>query len=164
SPRRVASRPGGMISRLARITSMTPARAIDPLLARSLKGEALPEEEATVREWRRTAPENEIEYRQLARLVEWAARVPELIEVPPRPSAAELIAPGRLGSRVIPLRRRFSKVGMAWVTAAAAAIVRVVGTSFYSQLRGPPRARPGLGSELGGAVGRGGGGMAGDRR
>ncbi|PYP05321.1 MAG: hypothetical protein DMD25_00640 [Gemmatimonadetes bacterium] len=134
-----------MISRLARITSMTPARAIDPLLARSLKGEALPEEEAMVREWRRTAPENEIEYRQLARLVEWAARVPELIEVPPRPSAAELIAPGRLGPRVIPLRRRFSKVGMAWVTAAAAAIVLVVGTSFYSQVRG----RPSAGSVLG---------------
>ena len=124
---------------------MTPARPIDPLLARSLKGEALPEEEATVRAWRRTAPENEIEYRQLARLVVWAARVPELIEVPPRPSAAELIAPGRLGPRVIPLRRRFSKVGMAWVTAAAAAIVLVVGTSFYSQVRG----RPSAGSVLG---------------
>src|SRR5438094_8622376 len=129
-----------MISRLARITSMTPARAIDPRRARSLKGEALPEEEATVREWRRTAPENEIEYRQLARLVEWAARVPELIEVPPRPSAAELIASGRLGPRVIPLRRRFSKGGMSWVAAAGAAIVLVVWSVVYSQVLAPLRA------------------------
>src|SRR5438093_460746 len=105
-----------MISRLARITSMTPARAIDPLLARSLKGEALPEEEAMVREWRRTAPENEIEYRQLARLVEWAARVPELIEVPPRPSAAGLIGPGRLGPRV---RSRVSAPAWTWKRVAA---------------------------------------------
>src|SRR5205809_5513001 len=134
-----------MISRLARITSLTPARPIDPLLARSLKGEALPEEEATVREWRRTAPENEIEYRQLARLVVWAARVPELIEVPPRPSAAELIAPGGLGPWVIPLRRRFSRPGMAWLTAAAAAVVVVAGGFAYAQLRGQPTAPPGLG-------------------
>src|SRR5438046_7920514 len=102
-----------MISRLARITSMTPARAIDPLLARSLKGEALPEKEAMVREWRHAAPENEIEYRQLARLVESAARVPDRIEVAPRPAAAELIAPGRLGPRGSPLRRRSWTVGLA---------------------------------------------------
>jgi len=134
-----------MISRLARTTSMIPARTVDPLLARSLKGEASPEEEATLREWRRASPENDIEYRQLARLVAWAARVPELIEVPPRPSAAELIAPGGLGPWVIPLRRRFSRPGMAWLTAAAAAVVVVAGGFAYAQLRGQPTAPPGLG-------------------
>jgi len=94
-----------MVSRLTRIMSMTTERPIDPLLARSLKGEASPEEEATVREWRRAAVENEVEYRQLARLVAWAVRIPELVEVPPRPSAAELIAPGEIEPRVIPLRQ-----------------------------------------------------------
>ena len=133
-----------MVSRLTRIMSMTTERPIDPLLARSLKGEASPEEEATVREWRRAAVENEVEYRQLARLVAWAVRIPELVEVPPRPSAAELIAPGEIEPRVIPLPR-FSRSGIGWLAAAAAAVVVVAGGFAYAQLRGQPTAPPGLG-------------------
>jgi len=124
--------------------SMTPARPIDPLLARSLKGEASPEEEATVREWRRATPENEIEYLELARLVALAARIPELIEVPPRPSAGELIAPGRPGARVIPLRRRYWLPRRAWLTAAAA-VVLVLGKVVFQRGGGEPGTTPALG-------------------
>jgi transmembrane sensor len=124
---------------------MTPARPIDQLLARSLKGEASPEEEATVRDWRRATPENEIEYLELARLVALAARIPELFEAPPRPSVAELIAPGRLAARVIPLRRRYWPSRRAWLMAAAAAVVLVVG-SLVSRRRGrEPSTTPALG-------------------
>lgn len=102
---------------------------IAPLLARSLKGEASPEEEDAVRAWRRASPENDAEYRQLARLVEWAVRLPERLEIPPRPSAAELI---RRGSppRVIDLRGRFSRGRRAWL-AAAAAVVALLGAYLY---------------------------------
>lgn len=97
-------------------------RPIDPLVTRVLKGEASPEDEQAVRDWRRASPENEVEFRQLARLVEWAARLPELVEVPPRPTAADLIGPGAVEPRVMPLRPRLPGPRWAWLTAAAAAV------------------------------------------
>src|SRR5256712_2484687 len=134
-----------MISRLGRSIAMNPERPIDPLLARSLRGEVSPEEEATIREWRRASPENEIEYLELARLVTLAARIPELIEVPPRPSAAELIAPGGRGARVIPLRGRSWPPRRAWLTAAAAAVVLLVGSLVFLRGGGEPSTMPALG-------------------
>src|SRR2546430_12448594 len=110
--------------------------------ARSLKGGAPRGEEATVRGGGRAGVENEVEYRQLARLVAWAVRIPELVEVPPRPSAAELIAPGEIEPRVIPLPR-FSRSGIGWLAAAAAAVVVVAGGFAYAQLPRHATAPPG---------------------
>src|SRR5438105_3880342 len=62
-------------------TEQTGERPIDPPLARVLKGEASQEEEAAVREWRRASYENEVEYRELVRVVEWSERTRELREV-----------------------------------------------------------------------------------
>ena len=69
-------------------------RSIDPVLARALKGEVSPEEEAAVRNWRRASPEHEAEYRELSRIVELSARLGELVAapLPSPPSIPELIA------------------------------------------------------------------------
>jgi len=107
-------------------------RPIDPLLTRSLKGEASPEEEAAVREWRRASPENDVEYRELSRLAEWSGRVNDLVAVPPRPAAAELIHRSDRDRRVVPPRRRLLRWGAAWLTAAAAAALLAFGGYVYA--------------------------------
>lgn len=106
-------------------------RPIDLPLARALKGEASREEAEAVRQWRGASPENEIEYRELARLVEWSVRTPGLIEIPARPSAAELI---RRSGMAVPRRHsRWGRGGAAWLAAAAAAVVLVA--AFGDQAR-----------------------------
>jgi len=112
-----------------------PERPIDPLLARFLKGEATPEEEHAVQQWRRASYENEIEYRELALLVRWSARIPELIEVPARPMAAELLR--RRGSGATPIRRQGFARAARWLAAAAAATV-LVGAYLYGSRAAPP--------------------------
>jgi len=123
-------------------TEQTGERPIDPPLARVLKGEASQEEEAAVREWRRASYENEVEYRELVRVVEWSARTRELLEIPPRPAAADLIR--RSAPRTIPLRRPQLRGGSAWLTAAAG-IAALLGALVYSQARRRSPAASGLG-------------------
>jgi len=108
-------------------------RSIDPVLARALKGEVSPEEEAAVRNWRRASPEHEAEYRELSRIVELSARLGELVAapLPSPPSIPELIA--RSGRE--PLGRRRSWWTAAAAGAAAAAIL--VGALGYSPWREP---------------------------
>jgi len=116
-----------------------PERLIDPLLARFLKGEATPEEEQTVLQWRHASYQNEVEYQELALLVQWTARIPELIEVPARPLAAELLR--RRGPCVAPIvRRRFAREAR-WLAAAAAASV-LVGAYLYGSRAAPPAMSP----------------------
>jgi transmembrane sensor len=110
-------------------------RPIDPLLARSLKGEASPEEDEAVRNWRRASPEHEVEYRELSRLVELSARLPELVQVPAQPSVAELLGKRGAGTGVISLGRWLSRRGGAWLVAAAAAVV-LLGTILHSRSPG----------------------------
>ena len=98
-----------------------------------LKGEASQEEEAAVREWRRASYENEVEYRELVRVVEWSARTRELLEIPPRPAAADLIR-----------RSALLRGGSAWLTAAAG-IAALLGALVYSQARRRSPAASGLG-------------------
>src|SRR5439155_23108297 len=114
-------------------TEQTGDRPIDPPLARVLKGEASQEEEAAVREWRRASYENEVEYRELVRVVEWSARTRELLEIPPRPAAADLIR-----------RSALLRGGSAWLTAAAV-IAALLGALVYSQARRRSPAASGLG-------------------
>jgi len=114
-------------------TEQTGERPIDPPLARVLKGEASQEEEAAVREWRRASYENEVEYRELVRVVEWSARTRELLEIPPRPAAADLIR-----------RSALLRGGAAWLTAAAG-IAALLGALVYSQARRRSPAASGLG-------------------
>ena len=112
-----------------------PERPIDPLLARFLKGEATPEEEHAVQQWRRASYEHELEYRELALLVRWSARIPELIEVPARPLAAQLLQ--RRGPGVtLTARHRVARAGR-WL-AAAAAVAVLVGAYLYGFRSAPP--------------------------
>jgi ferric-dicitrate binding protein FerR (iron transport regulator) len=112
-----------------------PERPIDPLLARFLKGEATPEEEYAVQQWRRASYQNELEYRELALLVRWSARIPELIEVPARPFAAELLR--RRGRDVTPIARHRGARAGRWL-AAAAGVAVFVGAYLYASRAAPP--------------------------
>lgn len=117
--------------------SLTGGRPIDPALARVLKGEASPEDERAVRDWRQVSPDNEREYRELARLIEWSAHVRALDVAPPRPNAAEIIRMAEDRRRIVPLHARRVPRRRVALAAAAAAVVLVGGSLAVLLGRGP---------------------------
>lgn len=111
------------------------------LITRQLAGEATVAERTKLTAWRQVAPENEVRYRMIARLIALAGRVPELVDAGAPPLAAELISDHRArqprSADSIPLtparsRRPRSRFWLA-PAAVAASLAVGIGVAILSQ-------------------------------
>jgi len=106
-------------------TTPAPARggSIGELIVRWLQGEATPEEEESLREWRRSSPTRDQYCRDLERTWQLVAAPPQQEGIPagPPPSAAAIIARAR--SARGPADARRSRRWIPWGGLAAAAII-----------------------------------------
>lgn len=110
------------------------------LILALLKGEATPDEERELREWRRRSPRNERHYQEFVRLWSLTEGGDSSLVPGPRPSAREIVEEAADASRSSPaplpadLPPRGRSPGWSWAARAAAVVVLLVGGFLLSRL------------------------------
>lgn len=112
-------------------------RPEDELLTRSIRGEATSAEEARVRDWRSSSPENAAEYDDIMRIHRLSARLPALLVSTPAPAAEDVLARLDAGRSTVegdvPQRRSRQGSGRVghWMLAAAAVFVIALPAAWF---------------------------------